>query len=159
MQTEEVIPQLDKDKTLPRDEFYLLTLLSAITNEALHSKQPRFKTINQLYNYPHEKYPDLKGVSESTVRSKIKEAEKAGNQSLEIVDSPINTRTERTLYKIIAILLESILTGIHSTFKDESEFVNYLFEQDKLNDVEITKKQAKQLVMDIMKDFKDLEIA
>ncbi len=42
----------------------------------------------------------------------------------------------------------------HSAFKDESEFVNYLFEQDKLNDVEITKKQAKQLVMDIMKDFK-----
>lgn len=120
----------------------------------MHSEQPRFKTINQLYNYPHEKYPNLKGVSESTVRSKVKEAEKIlDDSSLIITEKPINTRTERTLYKIIAILLESVLTSIHSTVKNETEFVTYLFEQDKLKDVGITEKQAVQLVIDIMKDF------
>ncbi len=32
------------EKSIPREELHLLTLLSAIVNEALHNKKPRFKT-------------------------------------------------------------------------------------------------------------------
>ncbi len=149
------------EKTISREELLLLTLLSAIVNEALRNQNPRFKTINQLYNYPREKYPELKGISESTVRSKIKEAENLmSNSSITVSNTAINTRTERTLYKIIAVLLKSILTSIHSSYKNEEAFITHLFDQKKLKATnEVTPQHLTQLASDIMKDFKVPETA
>ena len=155
------ITELDKDlpvneeRVISKEELNLLCILHALVNEAMHSTPPRFQTINQLYNYPREKYAKLKGISESSVRSKIKEAEQLlHSTSLKTSNERINTRTERTLFNIIAILFESIINGINSRFKDVTELSNYLVENDEfVAKIGLTSQELQKTITKINKEF------
>ena len=54
------VPELE-ESAISKEELNLLCILHALVNEALNSTPPRFKTINQLYNYPRENMHSLKG--------------------------------------------------------------------------------------------------
>ena len=156
---------IDKDKiaipvvpanSISHEEYILLCLLSVIVTKTLNIEHPRFKTINQLHHYPHEKYPRLKGISESSVRSKIKKAHKIFKlETPSFSDIAINTRTEKTLHNMIAILLDSIISGIQASFKNEDELASHLFAEGIFDQKpEIKEQAALQILLDIMNDFK-----
>ena len=155
------VPELDKDvpvieeRAISSEELNLLCILHALVNEALNSTPPRFQTINQLYNYPREKYEKLQGISESSVRSKIKEAQQLlDSTSLNTSNERINTRTERTLFNIIAILFESITNGINSRFKDVTDLSGYLVENDEfVAKLGLTSNDIKKIMTEINNDF------
>lgn len=142
--------------SISRDEYILLCILSTIVREALNEAHSRFTGINQLYHYPYNKYPTLKGISESSVRAKIKKAHKVfeiKNQSFS--ETVINTRTENTLHNMIAILLESIIGGLQANFENETEFVAHLFTQHIFDQsFAFNQKEIVQIMLDIMNDFK-----
>jgi len=155
------LPELDKDvqviedRVISKEELNLLCILHALVNEALNSTPPRFQTINQLYNYPREKHDKLKGISESSVRSKIKEAEQLlHSTSLKASNERINTRTERTLFNIIAILFESITHGINSKFQNVTDLSDYLVDNDEfVTKLGLTSNELQKTMTEINKEF------
>lgn len=142
-------------ESIPREEYILLCFLYLIVEEALSSDTPRFKTINQLYHYPHEKYPTLKGISESSVRLKIKKARQVfALKHPALSETPINTRTEKTLHNMLGILLDSIINGLQANFNDEKAFVDTVFKDDELSqNPELEPSIVLDTLLDIMNDF------
>jgi len=154
LESDKAIP-VKEERVISKEELNLLCILHALVNEAMHSTPPRFQTINQLYNYPREKHAKLKGISESSVRSKIKEAEQLlHSTSLKTSNERINTRTERTLFNIIAILFESITHGINSRFKNVTELSDYLVDNDEfVAKLGLTSNKLQKIMIEINKEF------
>ncbi len=89
------------------------------------------------------------------MRTKIKEAEQLLNStSLIINNERINTRTERTLFNIIAILFESITNGINSRFKNVADLSEHLVKKDEfVAKVGLTSNDIKKIMTEINKGF------